>query len=162
MYKSTIRVRDDPKWSVVFRSSLMSLQLRKHLPEGHQQMMIKVEDKSIIMNYGMEMMRKMVPIHGEEVLRIPEECVTMHPCQKTVLHMELDWGKSSEWPFIALATTSTAVVPFEEPRSEGFMPGLVTIIPRGFITASLREELDKEVDTHYKKGEYTKTQNNSD
>jgi hypothetical protein len=88
MYKSTIRVRDDPKQSVVFRSSLMSLQLRKHLPEDHQQMMIKVKDKSIIMNYGTKKMRKMVPIHGEEVLRIPKECVTMHPFQKTVLHME--------------------------------------------------------------------------
>ena len=84
---------------------------------------------------------------------IPEECVSMHPFQKTVLHMEHDWVKSPEWPFIALATTSTtAVVPFDEPCKDGIMPGLIMIIPRGFITASLRDELDKELDKHYKEG----------
>jgi hypothetical protein len=68
-------------------------------------MMIKVMDKRIIMNYGTKKMMKMVPIHGEEVLRIPEECVSMHPFQKTVLHMEHDWVKSPEWQYIALSTT---------------------------------------------------------
>ena len=29
---------------------------------------------------------------------------------------------------------------------------MIMIIPRGFITASLREELDKELDKHYKEG----------
>ena len=94
MYKRTISFRTYFKQSVVFQSSLMSLQLGKHIPKDHQQMMIKVKDKSIIMNYGTKKMRKMVPIHGEEVLRIPEECVTMHPFQKTVLHLEHDWVKS--------------------------------------------------------------------
>jgi hypothetical protein len=61
--------------------------------------------------------------------------------------------KSPEWPFIALPMTSTtAVVPFIEPRKDGIMLGLLMIIPRGFITASLREELDKELDKHYKEG----------
>jgi hypothetical protein len=104
MYKSTI------SQSVIFQSSLMSLQLRKHLPKDHKQMMIKVKDKCIIMNYGTNKMKNIVPIHGEELQMIPEECVSMHPFQKTVLHMEHDCVKSPEWPCIALSKTSTTVV----------------------------------------------------
>jgi hypothetical protein len=39
------------------------------------------------MNYGAKKMKNLVPVLGEEVLMIPEECVSMHFFQKTVLHM---------------------------------------------------------------------------
>ena len=86
-------------------------------------------------------------------LMIPEECITMHGFQEKVLHMEHDWVKSAEWPFVALSTTSTtAVVPFDESCQEGIMPSLIMVIPKGFITASLRLDLDVELDRHYKEG----------
>ena len=79
-----------------------------------------------MMNYGTQKMRNLVPVLREEVLMIPEECVSMHSFHKTVLHMEHNWLKTAEWPFVAHSTTSTtAVVPFDEPSQDGIMPGLV-------------------------------------
>ena len=70
-----------------------------------------------------------------------------------MLHMEHDWIKSAEWPFVALSTISTtAVVPFDESCQDGIMPSLIMVIPKGFITASLRLDLDVELDRHYKEG----------
>ena len=112
-----------------------------------------MEDKCVMMNDGTKKMRNLVPILGEEVLMIPEECVSMHFFQKTVLHMEHDWIKSAEWPFVALSTTSmTAVVPFGDPCQDGIMPSLIMVILKCFITASLQLDLDVELDRHYKEG----------
>ena len=64
--------------------------------------------------------------------------------------MEDDWVKTAEWPFLAISSSTTAaVVPFDEPDQDGFMPDLVMIIPRGFFTASLIIDLDVELDDHF-------------
>ena len=89
-------------------------------------------------------------MYGEEVLMIPEECVSMHSFQKAVLHMEENWVRTAEWPFVAVSKTSqNAVVPFEEPSQDGIMPELVLVIPLGFFTASLRLDLDHEMEEHH-------------
>jgi hypothetical protein len=98
-------------------------------------------------------MRKLVQELGEEVLMIPEECITMYGYEEKMLHMEHNWIKSAEWPFLALSTTSTtAVVPFEESCQEGTMPSIIMVIPTDFITASLRLALYVELGSHHKKG----------
>ena len=153
MYKSTISFGEEFKQLVTDSSTSTALQMANHFPRGHQQMMVKMEDKCVMMNYGTKKMRKLVRVLGEDVLMIPEECISMHFFQKTVLHMEHDWIKSAEWPFVALSTTSTtAVVPFDESCQDGIMPSLIMVIPKGFITASLRLDLDVELDRHYKEG----------
>ena len=63
--------------------------------------------------------------------------------------MEDDWVKTTEWPFLAISSSTTAaVVPFDEQDQDGFMPDIVLIIPRGSFTASLILDLDVELDDH--------------
>ena len=84
------------------------------------------------------------------VLQIPEECISMSRLQKRMIHMEDNWVESADWPFIALSTTSTSVVvPFDEPGQEGVMPELIMIIPLDFFTGALREDLDYELEDHH-------------
>jgi hypothetical protein len=93
-------------------------------------MEITVEGKQVSTNYGM-------PMFCERVLRIPEECITLLCHQRALLHMEDNFVKSAEWPFLALSSSTTAaVVPFNEQDQDGFMPDFVIIIPRWFFTAS--------------------------
>ena len=112
-------------------------------------MMVKVDGKSVTMHYGTQKMWELVPMYGEEVLRIPEECVSLHNFQKEVLHMEDSWVRSTEWPFLALSTASqVAVVPFEESDQEGIMPALVLVVPLGFFTTAVRLAWNLELDKH--------------
>ena len=98
-------------------------------------------------------MRDLVQELGEEVLMIPEECITMYGYEEKMLHMEHNWINSAEWPFLALSTTSTtAVVPFEESSQEGTIPTIIMIIPADFITGSLRLSLDVKLAIHHKQG----------
>ena len=78
MYKSTISFGEEFKQLVTDSSTSTALQMANHFPRGHQQMMVKLEDKCVMMNYGTKKMRNLVPVLGEEVLTIPEECVSMH------------------------------------------------------------------------------------
>jgi hypothetical protein len=126
------------------------MQMENHFAKGPRSMEITMEGKRVSMNYSTQHMWDLVPMYGERVLRIPEECVNLLSFQKTLLHMEGDWVKMAEWPFVALSSsTTTAVVPFDDLDQDGIMPELVRIIPRGFFTASLILDLDMELNDHF-------------
>ena len=50
-----------------------------------------VEGRSVLMHYGTQRMWELVAKFGEEVLKIPEGCVTMHKYQKEILHVKDSW-----------------------------------------------------------------------
>ena len=159
MYRSNTSFEEAFSQLVTGTGTTTALRMENHFPRGHQQMMVKLEEpvgfqkQFVMLNYGTKKMRKLVRVLGEDVLMIPEECITMHGFQEKVLHMEHDWVKSAEWPFVALSTTSTtAVVPFDESCQEGIMPSIIMVIPTGFITASIRLALDVELGSHHKQG----------
>ena len=60
-------------------------------------MEITVEGKCLSLNYGTQRIWDLLPMFGERVLRIPEECVTLLSHQRAVLPMEDDWLKTEEW-----------------------------------------------------------------
>ena len=96
------------------------LQMANHFFRGPRTMMVKVEGRSVTMHYGTQKVWELVPMYGEEILKIPEECVSMHNFQKEILHMEDSWVRSAEWPFLALSTASqVAVDPLKSQNRRG-------------------------------------------
>ena len=76
--------------------------MAKHFFTRPRTMMVMVEGRSVLMHYGTQRMWELVAKFREEVLKIPEECVTMHKYQKEILLVKDSWVRKTEWPFLAL------------------------------------------------------------
>ena len=110
-----------------------------------QLLVITIEEKNRRMSSDSQRRWDLVPMFSGAVLQIPEESVSMSRLQKRMLHMEDNWVETADWPFIALSTTSTSVVvPFDEPGQEGVMPELIIIIPQDFFTEKINRQRGNE------------------
>ena len=104
------------------------------------------------MRYGGQEVRNLVEEFGEEVLRIPEQCLTLRNYQKNLLHVESSWVRGPSYPFLTLSMTSkVAIIPFEVQQS-GLFNDLVFIIPGGFTTPNFLLEWKKTLANTTKKG----------
>ena len=52
MYKSNISFEEEFRKLVTDSSTSTTLQMADHFPMGHQKMMVKVEGRCVMMNYG--------------------------------------------------------------------------------------------------------------
>ena len=110
------------------------------IPVGVQFMEVMVEGKLVVMKYGGKEMKNLVEEFGKEVLRIPEQCVTMREFQKNLLHVDSSWVRGPSYPFLTLSMSSKlAVIPFEVQQS-GLFRDLVFIIPGGFTSPTFLQE----------------------
>jgi hypothetical protein len=122
------------------------------IPVGVQFMEVTIEGKLVVMKYGGKEMKNLVEEFGKEVLRIPEQCITMRNYQKNLLHVESSWVRGPSYPFLTLSMSSKiAVIPFEVQQS-GLFKDLVFIIPGGFTTTTFLLEWKKTLAKTTRKG----------
>ena len=61
------------------------------IPIGVQYMEVMIEGRMVLMKYGGQDVRNLVEEFTDEVLRIPDHCVTMRKYQMNLLHVESSW-----------------------------------------------------------------------
>ena len=104
------------------------------IPIRVKYMEVMIEGRRVVMRYGGQEVRNLVEEFGEEVLRIPDHCVTLRQYQMNLLHVESSWVRGPSYPFLTLSMPSkVAVIPFDVQQS-GLFQDLVFIIPGGFPT----------------------------
>ena len=115
-------------------------------------MEVMIEGRMVVMRYGGQEVRNLVEEFGEEVLRIPEQCLTLRNYQKNLLHVESSWVRGPSYPFLTLSMSSkVAIIPFEVQLS-GLFKDLVFIIPGGFTTPNFLLDWKETLANTTKKG----------
>ena len=76
------------------KTQILSYQLQTmppSFPAGVQYMEVLIDGRKVMMKYGGRDVRNLVGEFGEEVLRIPDYCVTLRQYQLNLLHVESSW-----------------------------------------------------------------------